>query len=71
MLYSATKATLRKAFDSSSIVDDIAATHKVSWLVSTAMCGAGQRVGGLGQNGERRKGSHYMELIVPVLMNNY
>ena len=29
MLYAATKATIRKAFSSGVIVDDIAATHKV------------------------------------------
>ena len=29
MLYAATKATVRKAFDSSAIVEDIAATSKV------------------------------------------
>ena len=29
MLYAATKATIRKAFSSGVIVDDVAATHKV------------------------------------------
>ena len=29
MLYAATKATIRKAFSSGVIIDDIAATHKV------------------------------------------
>ena len=30
MLYAATKATIKKAFSSGVIVDDVAATHKVS-----------------------------------------
>lgn len=33
MLYAATKATMRKAFESSMVVDDIAATTKVLVLL--------------------------------------
>ena len=31
MLYAATKATIKKAFSSGIVIDDIAATHKVSY----------------------------------------
>ena len=37
MLYAATKATIRKAFDSSAVVDDIAATSKVNFSLCEAL----------------------------------
>lgn len=38
MLYAATKATIKKAFSSGIVIDDIAATHKVKCCGYMCMC---------------------------------